>query len=539
MKILGWFTAAVLLLVFQNCSPMQFSAHEASTDIDVLGKENGVCGTSHTQQLTSAPTTNLCLVGTASAVAGSGPWNWSCAGKSGGQSVSCSAYRPEVVPPGSCPTLPGVTTQAWTGSVTGYKKTQKVRQGSTCSGSQFTCQNGVIYLNGSVFNLSASNPDFQNYTSDNRGCVQVPRVTCSMSYTYSAAGTTVHWSVSNKSSEYIDATRSGWSCAYGGQTSQGPLSDIINVSQAGPVDASLGLQCSLRIQDVLGAVETCGGHQSLWCSVSAKSLPSGNPDLRWNLGGYSLGSYTLTTNGSVGAPVSLPPAPLQGGTTELAPGVYRLVANINSPEGFLQCEASTGVACGGTAPLYNGEVATGQTRNIVANPNSPGQCQCEGGLVFDPTLRRCQKACPAGMHFNDRNGVLTCDSCKDAVITAINGENRVAGVLLNANMGAICVYPGYKNDDYYDPNSGSMCGYKMYLPGWPTSVPTAANFNANSYPGPQDGTVCNFAGLNVAEKAYMLNCQKVTTRAGACTGAVGGGGDSGSATGGGIIQQGY
>ena len=54
---------------------------------------NGTCGTSNNQTLTSAPTTNLCTSGVASAVAGSGPWTWSCTGSGGGTNASCSANK--------------------------------------------------------------------------------------------------------------------------------------------------------------------------------------------------------------------------------------------------------------------------------------------------------------------------------------------------------------------------------------------------------------------------------------------------------------
>lgn len=55
---------------------------------------NGACGTAISQVLASAPTTELCSSGTASAVTGSGPWNWSCSGRSGGSSVSCATTIP-------------------------------------------------------------------------------------------------------------------------------------------------------------------------------------------------------------------------------------------------------------------------------------------------------------------------------------------------------------------------------------------------------------------------------------------------------------
>lgn len=52
---------------------------------------NGVCGGANGMALASAPTANLCSVGTATSVTGSGPWAWSCAGANGGTTASCSA----------------------------------------------------------------------------------------------------------------------------------------------------------------------------------------------------------------------------------------------------------------------------------------------------------------------------------------------------------------------------------------------------------------------------------------------------------------
>lgn len=52
---------------------------------------SGVCGTASGSTLATAPTTNLCSLGTASTVSGSGPWAWTCAGSNGGATASCSA----------------------------------------------------------------------------------------------------------------------------------------------------------------------------------------------------------------------------------------------------------------------------------------------------------------------------------------------------------------------------------------------------------------------------------------------------------------
>jgi hypothetical protein len=59
---------------------------------------NGQCGSSNNGTFSSVPATNLCHIGTASAVSGSGPWNWTCSGENNGVSASCSALKEETIP---------------------------------------------------------------------------------------------------------------------------------------------------------------------------------------------------------------------------------------------------------------------------------------------------------------------------------------------------------------------------------------------------------------------------------------------------------
>jgi YD repeat-containing protein len=51
---------------------------------------NGACGSANGQVFTTAPVENLCSAGTASALNGSNPWTWSCAGANGGVMANCS-----------------------------------------------------------------------------------------------------------------------------------------------------------------------------------------------------------------------------------------------------------------------------------------------------------------------------------------------------------------------------------------------------------------------------------------------------------------
>ena len=81
------------------------TANSTADDLEVsgsvtqgTGSVNGVCGTANGQTLVAAPTTNLCSVGAASAVGGSGPWSWSCAGTGAGTTASCSANLSAAMP---------------------------------------------------------------------------------------------------------------------------------------------------------------------------------------------------------------------------------------------------------------------------------------------------------------------------------------------------------------------------------------------------------------------------------------------------------
>ncbi len=52
---------------------------------------NGICGSSDGVSFDNAPTTNLCSVGTATTVTGTGPWYWRCGGSNGGNTGYCAA----------------------------------------------------------------------------------------------------------------------------------------------------------------------------------------------------------------------------------------------------------------------------------------------------------------------------------------------------------------------------------------------------------------------------------------------------------------
>ena len=73
-----------------GCTPTTWSLYATLTPSGGQAV-NGACGSSSGADLTSAPTSNLCSAGTASAVTGSGPWNWTCMGINGGTNAQCMA----------------------------------------------------------------------------------------------------------------------------------------------------------------------------------------------------------------------------------------------------------------------------------------------------------------------------------------------------------------------------------------------------------------------------------------------------------------
>ena len=73
---------------------------------------NGACGSANGTTVSSAPTANLCSTGTASAVSGSGPWDWSCAGSNGGTTAQCSAQPASTLVNGACGSANGATESA-------------------------------------------------------------------------------------------------------------------------------------------------------------------------------------------------------------------------------------------------------------------------------------------------------------------------------------------------------------------------------------------------------------------------------------------
>lgn len=75
---------------------------------------NGTCGSAQNSSYLTAPTSNLCGIGSASSVTLSGTaWNWTCSGTNGGTTAACSAPKTTTPTPinGACGTAQGVASE--------------------------------------------------------------------------------------------------------------------------------------------------------------------------------------------------------------------------------------------------------------------------------------------------------------------------------------------------------------------------------------------------------------------------------------------
>ena len=98
-----------------NSKTCQYQANAAPNMLDfddefcqVQTIPPALCGSSNGTNFFQKPTTNLCLMGSASVVAGSGPWTWTC--MMPGSLVSCSANKSVAAIVGKCGSADGMPT---------------------------------------------------------------------------------------------------------------------------------------------------------------------------------------------------------------------------------------------------------------------------------------------------------------------------------------------------------------------------------------------------------------------------------------------
>jgi len=82
-------TTMIKTIFLLTCCVLFFSFCSAPSQAQKL--VNGRCGVASGVATKLPSSTKLCYTGHASAVTGTGSWNWTCAGRNGGSTESCSA----------------------------------------------------------------------------------------------------------------------------------------------------------------------------------------------------------------------------------------------------------------------------------------------------------------------------------------------------------------------------------------------------------------------------------------------------------------
>jgi len=299
---------------------------------------NGACGSSNGAHLSSIPSTNLCTLGTASAVAGVGPWTWTCIGSSGGTTASCATG--DIPLDGSC--------------------------GSSNGSSFYTAPTENLCTLGTPSAVDGSGP----WTWTCAGSYGGLSPAC-------AANISLDGSCGSSNGENLSSIPTENLCSYG---------EASEVGGSGPWDWTCagtngGTTASCSTGD-LPVAGVCGSSDGLnfytapsanLCSVGSSSEVSGSGPWDWTCAGSGGGatdscSANLSVNGVCGT----------------ASGAYRTTA----PSGSILCSAGTASAVSGSGPwtwtcagLYGG-TTSGTCTSYVQYVSA---CVSGGGLTCTET----------------------------------------------------------------------------------------------------------------------------------------------------------
>lgn len=386
---------------------------------------NGACGSSHGGTFASAPSTNLCLTGSASAVGGSGPWNWTCNGSGGGTTASCSANKTAASGcdkgcGGSVIYHPCKNTSCEVDDFTCPSDKRLVISGSsTWSGA--ACSGRLISWTGSIASFCVSDA----------ACSSPPvNGACS-----SAAGACSLGSVSGDNGATACSTTRTWNCVgSGGGTTA-------NCSKANPLCAINGTCGSA---DSTGTMSTSSSNL---CSSGTASAVSGTGPWAWTCNGANGG-----TNASCSAPL------MQNGVCGSANGV-----GVTSAPSSNLCSSGTATTVSGSGPWsWNCNGANGGTN-----------ASCSAPLRVNAV---CGSANGVGTYSAPSTGL-----CSPGTASAVSGSGPFTWACAGANGGtnASCSAPlrqdavcGSSNGaNFYAPPSTNLCSV-----GSPTAVSGSGPF---------------------------------------------------------------
>ena len=391
-------------------------------------KGNGACGSSNGQTLTTTPTLNLCSKGTASAVDGSGPWAWSCAGVNGGTTASCSAniktytITPSVSSGGTMSPASRTVNHGSTGTFTltpnsGYIASVGGTCGGSISGNVYTT--GVITANCSeiiIFkgNGACGSSNGQIVTASPAELCSVGTVsgfTGSGPWIWSCAGvnggTTASCSANIKTYTITPSVSSGGTISPASRTVKHGTAVTFALAPTSGYAASLSGTCGGSITNnvyTTGMITdacsesitficngTCGvsNGQTLTttptlnlCSKGTASAVDGSGPWAWSCAGVNGGTtascsaniktYTITPSVSSGGTIS----PASGTVNHGSTGTFTLTPD----SGYI---ASVGGTCGGSISgnVYTTGVITANCSEIIIFKGN-GACGSSNGQIL-------------------------------------------------------------------------------------------------------------------------------------------------------------
>lgn len=461
-----------------TCSMPSASSWAASKCV-VCGSPpvNGACGSSHGGTFASAPSTNLCSAGTASAVSGSGPWTWSCNGSGGGTNASCSANKTAAptcdkgcggsvvyhpckntgceVDDFTCPSnkrlvITGSSTWtgaacsghliSWSGSIASFCATDAACSSppvnGACGSTAGACSTGSV----SGDNGATACGTTRTWTCNGSGggtndnCSKA-NAACVVNGVCGSPGACSSGSVSGDNGATACGTTRTWTCNGSGGGSNA------NCSNANPACAVNGACGSSN------GVGTMSAPSSNLCSSGSATAVSGTGPWTWNCNGANGG-----TNASCSAPL------LQNGVCGSANGV-----GVTSAPSSNLCSTGTATAVSGSGPWsWNCNGVNGGTN-----------ASCSAPLRVNAV---CGSANGVGTYSAPSTGL-----CSSGTASAVSGSGPFTWTCAGSNGGtnASCSAPLRQNGvcgssngaNFYAPPSTNLCST-----GSPTAVSGSGPF---------------------------------------------------------------
>ncbi len=417
----------------------------------------GSCGSAHQSKRATQPSSNLCASGAAGAVSGSGnPWNWSCQGSGGGQTVTCAAWYYEPLQDASC------------GSVNGQSLVSEPGSSQKCgAGTLKNLANTTYQWNWRCLGLHGGSNSDDCYTK------QMVHGACGASNgtNRSSAPSTGLCNAGNATSVTYGSNKWNWSCQgiNSGTTASCVSYEIVNgacgtahgVTVASP--PSSGLCAAGNASSVGGAnpyTWSCNGlnsGSSISCSSGAPTTVNGVCSS--TAGACSTGSVT-GDNGQTACGTTRTWSCAGGG---IPVGTTASCSKANAacvPVVDGACGASAGSCSAGSASGDNNHTACGTTRTWSCTGSGGGttaSCSVSNGACVPVVNGACSStagACSAGTASGDNNQTA-CGTTRTWSCTGSGGGTTASCSKANA----ACVVNGSCGSSNNTCNAGSASGY--------------------------------------------------------------------------------